>query len=97
MECPFKEMDSYDFGMLESETFLLTEQFRALIAFIEQQYTNDDELYPALLGLETIVNKLKEHLGQQSKVYDLFQKDFNKNRALADGCSQTKALGEIEK
>ena len=92
MNCPFKEIDLYDFRILESKTFLLTEQLRALIGFIEQQYTDDDELYPALLGLETILNKLKECIGQQSEVYDLFQKDFNKNRALAEDCSQAKAL-----
>lgn len=97
MECPFKSMEFYDFNMFELKATVLVEQVEALMGYIKQQYQTDNELYPSLSGLETILKKVKEYIAHQSHVYDLFQKDFNKNRALADGCSQAKALGEIEK
>lgn len=92
MECPFKSMDFYDFEIFQLEAAGIIEQVESLISYIKQPYMDDNELDPALCGLETILSKLKDYIENKGNAYHLFKEDFDKNRAFAEDCSQAKAL-----
>lgn len=92
MECPFNSMAFYDFAAFELEAECKIEQIQSLIVFIKPEYQCDITLYPALEALNALLNGLKEYIRQKSTAYDLFKEDFDKNRALAEDCSQAKTL-----
>lgn len=89
--CPFKDFECYDFDSFNIETRDRLKEIQCLIGLIKEDYEGDLRLYPALRGIETLIESLCFFLDNQEEEQGGFERQYNEKRALADACRLAKA------
>ncbi|MBW1795567.1 MAG: hypothetical protein JRJ38_14240 [Deltaproteobacteria bacterium] len=94
MECPFKEIEPFDFDSFSEEAEIRIEQIGSILKIMREAYRDDIKLFPALNGVLTLLDSFCLFVSQTGGQYESFEEEYDKKRALAEACRQAKAPSE---